>query len=212
MKQFFLLGIAMLFFFFPTNYIEAQDLSKESIKISMGILISNKIGGEEFHKLRNRTTEEFIPMVDFHTVPMANYRIGLTYQRNLVKALSLKVGAQLRLWNLAYAEVGDKIYRSLYIDLPLGLQYKFGKQKLQPFVELGTNFMFLIANGERGPLFQPSTFALAVESGVGFSYQISDHISYFAQIVGDIQLKSNPNISDIYPYELGLMTGLGIHF
>jgi hypothetical protein len=208
MKQ---LAFALLFLLPLLSW--AQD-KKNSINILGGISIANQITGEEYHRLKNRTTQEFIPKVDRTLLLSANYRFGIDYQRKIIKGFHAKIGARFANWSEKYTHNHTLIHQIdvHYIETPISLHYKFGNKALQPYLEVGGSPMFYLQSN--APVYsyspEPIKIHLALHSSVGLSYQISDHFSIFGQISGRVRVTSNEY--DITPYEVGLELGGSFHF
>ena len=191
----------------------AQD-KNNAINIIGGIGFSNQITGEKYHRLKNRLTKEFIPLIDRTLLVHINYRFGIDYQRKIIKGFHAKIGARFSTWGESYTHNQTLIHHEdvYYIEIPLSLQYKFGNKALQPYVEIGGSPMFYLhrnAPASSYPL-EPIKIHLALHSNVGLSYQISDHFSIFGQISGRVRVTSNEY--DITPFEIGLELGLAFAF
>jgi len=199
--------IFVLFLLLPLFSV-GQD-KKNAINILSGIGFSHQITGEEYHRLKNRNTQEFIPKVDRTLLLSINYRFGINYQRKIIKGFHAKIGIILANWSEKHTHNHTLIHQKnfYYIETPLSLQYKLGNKALQPYIEIGASPMFDLQNNP--PLYQTSLppFAIhfALHSSVGLSYQISTRFSFFTQISG--RFKITPTEYDITPYQVGLELG-----
>lgn len=191
----------------------AQD-KKNSLNILGGISFSHQITGEEYHRLRTRTTQQFINKVDRDVFVNVNYRFGLDYQRRIIKGLHAKIGARFSNWGETYTHNHTLIHHEdiYYFELPFSLQYKFGNKALQPYLEIGGSPMFFL--GHKSAPYDAPTPSIEVQfalvSTAGLSYQLSPRFSVFGQISGRFKITSNEY--DIYPYEIGLELGGAFHF
>jgi hypothetical protein len=191
----------------------AQD-KKNAISILGGISFSNQITGEEYHRLKNRISQESIPIIDRTLLVNVNYHFGIDYQRRIIKGFHAKIGARFSTWSESYTynQTLSHHIDVYYIETPISLQYKFGNKALQPYVEVGGSPMFYLQSN--APVYpyspEPIKVHLALYASVGLSYQISDHFSIFGQIGARARVTSNQY--DIIPYEIGLELGGSFHF
>lgn len=188
---------------------QEKDQKKNSIQIIKGI-------GIGYHFCVN--SPECAYRVE-SSKPGVNYRFGIDYQRQIIGGLSVKLGSRLSMWNVNDVSVMTSCWggwnyqivdelRHFYIEMPFALQYKFGKGKLQFYVEAGSNPMFRIVKSDyQGDLFQ---FSVAVQVGAGLSYQLSDNCSIFGQLSSRVQTNELDFFGDLY--EVGLELGVGFAF
>lgn len=151
--------------------------------------------------------------------PGMNYRFGIDYQRQIIGGLSMKLGSRLSMWSINNVSMTPGCWvgwnypivdelRHFYVEIPFALQYKFGKGKLQFYVEAGSNPMFRILESDyQGDLFQ---FSVAVQVGAGLSYQLSDNCSIFGQLSSRVQTNELDSYGHLY--EVGLELGVGFAF
>lgn len=191
----------------------AQD-KKNAINLVGGVSIANQITGEEYHRLKNRNTQEFIPKVDRTLLLSANYRFGIDYQRKIIEGFHAKIGVRFANWSEKYTHNHVLIHHIdvHYIETPISLQYKFGNKALQAYLEVGGSPMFFLQSN--APVYsyspEPIKIHLALHTSVGLSYQICPRFSVFGQISGRARVTSNEY--DITPFEVGLELGASVHF
>ena len=208
MKQF----ILILSLLFPLlSWAQDKD---NALSIITGISIANQLTGEEYHRLKNRNTQDFIPKVDRTLLISANYRFGIDYQRRIIKGFHAKIGARFANWSEKYTHNQTLIHQIdvHYLETPISLQYKFSNKTVQPYLEVGGSPMFYLQSNE--PVYsyspEPIKIHLALHAGAGLSYQISDHFSIFGQISSRFRVTSNEY--DITPFEIGLELGGAFYF
>lgn len=201
------------------SFLWAQEKvkNKNSIQIIKGMGMGHHFFGESpevdqtFYYLGNLESSK----------PGLNYRFGIDYQRQIIGGLSVKVGNRFSMWSIndiviepigcwvGYLPQEPKKLRNFYIEMPFALQYKFGKDKLQFYVEVGANPMFRILNDDNNV----EPFSLAMQVGTGLSYQISSNCSIFGQLSSRVQ--TNETFLDVnygHLYDIGIELGVGFDF
>lgn len=194
---------------------------KNSIQIVNGIGMGHYILGTS-----DRTDPFCFEKIESST-PGFNYRFGIDYQRQIIGGLSMKIGSRFSSWSNNFNTITDcyimccfgecnyqrtqKIEHH-YIELPFALQYKFGENKLQFYVEIGANPMLHMMRHES--LIDENSLSIAIQAGVGLSYQITDQWSVFGQLSSRIHTNEQEILPNNYGYlyEIGLDLGLGFSF
>jgi len=217
MKNLFLIIILMMHF----SIIAQESIKKNSVNLSTGIALGSSTS--KFYGLesnwRNPPSKEDYPK---DIAPALNYRFGLDYQRIIGRGFSLKAGVRMTSWNLTITNYSDEmsILNSLFLEIPLAVQYRFGQKKCQPYLELGLNPMFLLVHNNYS-----SSASFAIHMGLGLSYQVSSLISLYGQFSGRFQPVESISYSEheiglysvftgrhVYPFEIGLEIGLAFAF
>lgn len=151
--------------------------------------------------------------------PGVNYRFGIDYQRQIIGGLSVKLGSRFSMWSVNDVSMTTSCWigwghpeieqlRHYYIEVPFALQYKFGKGRLQFYVEAGSNPMFrVLKRYHQTDVFK---FSVAVQVGAGLSYQLSNNCSIFGQLSSRVQTNKEATYGHLY--EVGLELGVGFAF
>lgn len=218
MKHILLLALFLPSFLWAQKSVE----KKNSIQIVNGMGVGHYILD---------ASSETNPLICYERIessnPGFNYRFGIDYQRQITGGLFMKIGSRFSSWGNTFntttdcyimCYVGDCSYTRIqkleqyYIELPFALQYKFGQNKLQFYVEVGTNPMFQMM--KHATLINENSLSIAVQAGAGLSYQITDYCSIFGQLSSRFQTKSEYLIEGNhgYLYDIGLDLGLGFFF
>jgi hypothetical protein len=220
------------------SFLWAQENNKKknSIQIIKGIGIGHQI-------LENSPWISSETCMDWTESSKAglNYRFGIDYQRQIIGGLSVKIGGRFSMWSLNDVTTVTNCYicctggcgfgleeeklRQYYVEMPLALQYKFGKKKLQFYVEIGVNPMLDITNNDYSTDNDDSRnkdpFYVALQVGTGLSYQLSNNCSLFGQVSSRVQTKKLEVLNSNYGYwntsyghlyEIGLELGVGFSF
>lgn len=220
------------------SFLWAQENNKKknSIQIIKGIGIGHQIL-DNSSQITSATCRGWVES----SKAGLNYRFGIDYQRQIVGGLSVKIGGRFSKWSLSDVSTITDCYicctgdcgfglveeelRQYYVEMPLALQYKFGKKKLQFYVEIGVNPMLDVSNTNYSTGTDYSRnkepFYIALQVGTGLSYQLSNNWSLFGQISSRVQTKELEVIGSNYGYwnttyghlyEIGLELGVGFSF
>lgn len=214
------------------SFLWAQENNKKknSIQIIKGIGIGHQVLDNSY-KIASETCTDWTKS----SKAGLNYRFGIDYQRQIIGGLSVKIGGRFSMWSLNDVTTVTNCYiccigdcgfglfeedlRQYYVEMPFALQYKFGKKKLQFYVEIGVNPMLDISNTDYSMNKEP--FYVALQVGTGLSYQLSNRCSLFGQVSSRVQTKKLEvmgsysgywNTSYGYLYEIGLELGVGYSF
>lgn len=213
------------------SFLWAQEnvRKKNSIQIIKGTGVGHHI---------LETSQQVDPTVSMNWIesskPGLNYRFGLDYQRQIIGGLSMKIGSRFSMWSINDISINTNCYfnccwwgcnyymeaqklEQYYIEMPIALQYKFGKNKLQFYIEVGANPMFNIMRDDSET--DQDRFSVAVHVGAGLSYQFSNNWSLFGQLSSRIQTKElfiqnirHGSLNYGYLYEVGLELGVECAF
>lgn len=166
---------------------QSETNRQNSINIISGISFVSRIEGSDYKRFKERLTQEGrTPVLDYDLLLRPSYRGGLDYQRQLFKGLSVKVGVRFAAWNFSYYSCisclhkREKTTTYLYAETPITVQYKWGKKKLQPYVEFGASALFFLHNESVFFRATAPDVSFALQGGLGLSYQFSEGIAFWA--------------------------------
>ena len=214
MKQPFFILVILLF---PVTFFAQDNLERKN---SLNVVAGAPFGYRTTEILYNQT-DDILYVVLHEPKVTVNYCFGIDYQRKIIKGLSCKVGARLAGWRISNGNTYHTESTYLFFEIPLAFQYKWSKKKIQPYVELGANPMVYLHHigehfiGKRfSKLADAPIFSLAIHAGIGFSYQISQKVSFFSQISSRFQTEKLTayGIANLFLYEVGLELGVSFHF